>query len=318
MEFNPSKCQVVRVTTSRNPINYMYHLHEQVLEVVTSARYLGVEISSVLSWNSHIDRITGNANRTLGFIRRNIRTKLPKVRETAYNTLVRPKLEYASPIWDSSSKKKVLQIEKIQKRAARWTTSDFITRSSVTAMLEKLGWRSLQQRRADARLCLFYRVVYGLVAIPMPEYIQPNIRVSRYCHSMAFCQVHTSADYYKYSFYPLAIVQWNDPPEWVVCLPTLDAFKEAVGKLHHSGAFNFILTLFSPTFNLSSLLTSLSYLALYLIYSSFISAMTAHTCPECLRRRMTVYKERRENIICTMNDVRETFKGRHTIQHQLQ
>ena len=27
MEFNPSKCQVVRVTTSRNPINYLYHLH---------------------------------------------------------------------------------------------------------------------------------------------------------------------------------------------------------------------------------------------------------------------------------------------------
>ena len=88
MEFNPSKCQVVRVTTSRNPINYLYHLHGQVLEVVTSARYLKVDTSSVLSWNSHIDRITGNVNRTLGFIGRNIRTKLPKVRETAYNTLV--------------------------------------------------------------------------------------------------------------------------------------------------------------------------------------------------------------------------------------
>ena len=56
MEFNPSKCQVVRVTTSRNPINYQYHLHGQVLEFVTSARYLGVDTSSVLSWNSLIDR----------------------------------------------------------------------------------------------------------------------------------------------------------------------------------------------------------------------------------------------------------------------
>ena len=51
-----------------------------------------------LPWNSHIDRITGYANRTLGFIRRNICTKLTKVRETAYNTLVRPQLEFASPI----------------------------------------------------------------------------------------------------------------------------------------------------------------------------------------------------------------------------
>ena len=135
---------------------------------------------------------------------------------------------------DPFSKNKILQIEKIQRRAARWTTSGFSSRSSVTAMLEKLGWRSLQQRRAYARLCLFFCIVSGLVAIPMPEYIQPNNRVSRYCHSMAFRQVHTSADYYKYSFYPLAIVQWNALPEWVVCLPTLDVFKEAVGKLHHS------------------------------------------------------------------------------------
>ena len=65
MEFNPSKCQVVRVTMVRKAINTVYTLHGQILEVVTSAKYLGVDISSGLSWNSHIDQITGNANRTL-------------------------------------------------------------------------------------------------------------------------------------------------------------------------------------------------------------------------------------------------------------
>ena len=104
MEFNPSKCQVVRVTSSRRPINTLYFLHGQVLEVVTSARYLGVDISSGLSWSSHIDRITVKANRTLGFLKRNIKTKQSKVREMAYNTLVRPQLEYASPIWDPYTK----------------------------------------------------------------------------------------------------------------------------------------------------------------------------------------------------------------------
>ena len=41
MEFNPSKCQVVRVTTARIVNNIVYTLHVQILEVVTSARYLG-------------------------------------------------------------------------------------------------------------------------------------------------------------------------------------------------------------------------------------------------------------------------------------
>ena len=40
MEFNPSKCQVVRVTSSRNPLQTQYILHGQVLEAVSSARYL--------------------------------------------------------------------------------------------------------------------------------------------------------------------------------------------------------------------------------------------------------------------------------------
>ena len=64
MEFNPSKCQVVQVSTSRKASNFSYILHGHFLEVVSCARHLGVDISSGLSWNSHIDRITSKANRT--------------------------------------------------------------------------------------------------------------------------------------------------------------------------------------------------------------------------------------------------------------
>ena len=224
MEFNPSKCQVVRVTSSRTLFNIAYTLHGQVLEVVTSAKYLGVDISSGLSWNPHIDRITGNANRTLNFIQRNIKTKNQKVRETAYNTLVRPQLEYAAPVWDPYFKEKILQLEKVQRRAARCTTSSFDYRSSVTAIVNDLGWRTLEQRRADPRLCLFFKIVHGLVALPLPDYIHPSNRISRYCHSMTFRQLHTSTSYYKYSF-PLAIVQWNALPETVACLPDLDSSR---------------------------------------------------------------------------------------------
>ena len=73
MEFNPSKCQVVQVIGSRKPTNCTYKLHGHVLETVTSAKYLGVDVSSGLTWSSHIDRITGNANKTLGFLKRNIK-----------------------------------------------------------------------------------------------------------------------------------------------------------------------------------------------------------------------------------------------------
>ena len=69
-------------------------LHGVILESVTCARYmyLGVDISSNLFWGSQLDRITGTAHKTLGFVKRNIRTKMPGLRETAYINLVRSQL----------------------------------------------------------------------------------------------------------------------------------------------------------------------------------------------------------------------------------
>ena len=73
-------------------------------------------ISSNLSWCSHIDRITGNAHKTLGFLKRNIKTDMSCVyREAANTILVRPQLEYAAAIWDPHHKDKTSQIEKVQR-----------------------------------------------------------------------------------------------------------------------------------------------------------------------------------------------------------
>ena len=128
----------------------------------------------------------------------------------------------------------ISQIEQVKQRAACWTARNFDRQSSVTEMIKQLGWRCLEQRRADARLCLFYKVIHGLVSVPLPDYIHYSNRISRYCHSMTFKQVLTSTDYYKISFFPLAIVQWNSLPKSVVCLESLDAFKAAVCKQQHS------------------------------------------------------------------------------------
>ena len=87
-----------------------------------------------------IDRVTAYANQTLGFIRRNIKIKMPKVREAAYNSLVRSRLEYALAVWDPHTKVQISQIEQVQRRAACWTPSKFDRQSSVTEMVKQLRW----------------------------------------------------------------------------------------------------------------------------------------------------------------------------------
>ena len=106
----------------------------------------------------------------------------------------------------------------------------FERQASVTRIVQDLGWRTLDQRRADARLCLFNKIVHGLVALPLTDYIQYSNRFSRYCHSMTFRQVSTSTDYYKYSFFLQAIVQWNALPQSVASSQSLDVFKKVIEK----------------------------------------------------------------------------------------
>ena len=93
MEFNPSKCVVINATRAKTPVPSKYLLHDQILESVGGFKYLGVEISSNLTFNNHIQKICTSANRSIGFIKRNIRTKSPAIREMAYKTLVRPLVE---------------------------------------------------------------------------------------------------------------------------------------------------------------------------------------------------------------------------------
>ena len=66
------------------------------------------------------DRITSNANKTLRFLKRNIKIKMPMIRETAYNILVRPQLEYSSAVWDPNTKKKK---KKKKKKKMKWCSA---------------------------------------------------------------------------------------------------------------------------------------------------------------------------------------------------
>ena len=89
MEFNPTKCQVLHITRSRKPVMSRYFIQNRELESVDTAKYLGEIISKDLSCNTHINKIAASANRTLGFVKRNVQTKNKDIRTLAYNSFVR-------------------------------------------------------------------------------------------------------------------------------------------------------------------------------------------------------------------------------------
>ena len=101
MEFQPVKCNMMQLTKKQtHKISASYILEGTVLENVESIKYLGVTITKDLKQNTHIINICTKANRTLGFLRRNLYSCPQDVKEAAYKGLVRPILKYGSSVWD--------------------------------------------------------------------------------------------------------------------------------------------------------------------------------------------------------------------------
>ena len=212
----------MRVTRHQHhkQILFDYSLHNQTLENVQSAKYLGIAISDNMDWGQHISEISSKATKTLGFLRRNLAFAPRSTKEVVYKTLVRPKLEYAAPIGSPYSKLQINQVEKVQRTAARWTCGRWRNTSSAGEMLDELEWPSLEARRDRSSLLLFHKIHSGSVSIEKDKYLTParSLKSTRSSHSAQYCRYQTYSDALKNSFFPglyhsgiVFLLRWSIP-----------------------------------------------------------------------------------------------------------
>ena len=232
MKFNCQKCFVMRLTHARSPKQFSYSLGGVTLSEVNNHPYLGVSISNKLNWNSHIQEISSKANRSLGFIKRNLYSCNQSTKLTAYRSLVRPQVEYSAAVWDPYTKKNIDQLERVQKRAARFILNDYKSKSPgcATQMVKDLGLEPLTTRRKARRLCVFQQARQGDLSLPIGNLLQPVQRQSRHHHPDSYTPISASKDCYKNSFIPRTIRDWNSLPPHLINITKPDNFKTAVTK----------------------------------------------------------------------------------------
>jgi len=228
MEFHPQKCQILNITNKRTPIKYQYSIHGHNLETVDSAKYLGVHIHRQLNWNTHIDKIVSKANQTRSFIQRNLRKCPESTKELAYKAMVRPVLEYASTVWDPHTQENIKKVEMVQRRAARFVKNQYGQTSSVTEMLHHLQWQSLRERRAQAKVTMFYKITHNVVSLTAPVVIQPIV-IRGYSHRYLIPFARTLT--YQRSFFPDTLRLWNSLPPTIAACPNVETFNQQVQSL---------------------------------------------------------------------------------------
>ena len=126
--------------------------------------------------------------------------------------------------------KNIQKLEMVQRRAARFVTkmphrSTDGQYASVSARIQDMGWKSLQERRKNNRLVMMYRIVHNLVEIPPSHHPTPREYQPARGNQNQFTPLQPEVEAYNYAFLPRTIVDWNQLDLATVSSESLDTFK---------------------------------------------------------------------------------------------
>ena len=228
MTFNTDKCKVMTITRKRNrktpatPLS----LNRCILTEVRTFKYLGILISSDLSWSQHIQNVCSKARKIIGLIyRRYYQYADSTALRQLYTSLARPHLEYAAQVWDPYTAKDTQSLENMQKFALRICSKQW--NHSYSRLLNMLNLPTLENRRLYLKLCHLFKVIHGLCYFP-PDVITPRSNPSHFSRDYTLQQPFARTNSFYSSFIPDSIRKWNQLPEDIVCVPTYEKFKKSL------------------------------------------------------------------------------------------
>lgn len=170
LEFNINKCSTISFTRNNSPFVVSYFMDNVILNRVSHVKDLGITYDSKLSYKLHIESAIRSSFRSLGFIFREAKhlTDINCLIKL-YNTLVRPKLEYASILWHSQPNTYTSDVEKVQKKFLRFLyfkkynrPPDYNTVRSLQ-LCQEFKVNTLSNRRLLALLLFAFKVLNNMI-----------------------------------------------------------------------------------------------------------------------------------------------------------
>ena len=91
-----------------------------------------------------------------------------------------------------------------------------------------MQWNTLEERRKKDRLVMCYKIHNDRTGIDTVKYLKPLGRVSRHANNQAYEVPFALTDYYKFSYFPRTIREWNVLPNETVNASSLTAFTNCL------------------------------------------------------------------------------------------
>ena len=138
----------------RSIIDKDYYLGGTKLDRIDFEKDPEVLVSHNLSWNNRVDLISSKVQRVLNLLYRTCKDIIDiSTKKLLYIAWVRSRLEYASVVWSPHTKRNIINLEQVQRRATRFILGrDY----SEHERLRKLNSLPLQYRREINDLVYFF------------------------------------------------------------------------------------------------------------------------------------------------------------------
>ena len=206
VKFNSSKTQFLPISLSTTPSDYNITFENSSLDPLESINILGINVTSNLSWKSHIASIAKSASKKLGILFRCRHYFSSEQLLQLYKGLIRPCMEYCSHVWGNSPCTRLL--DRVESKAIR-----LINSPHLTSNLEPLSLR-----RQVASLSLFYRYYFGRCSrelagcVPPPLPRPRNTRQASSCHQYSVKITNPRIARHDICFFPSTSKLWNSLP----------------------------------------------------------------------------------------------------------
>lgn len=175
---------------THNPL-FTYHINDTPLLYVSHSKDLGIIFQSNLTFDKHRNEIEQKAFRRLGLVIRHSKSiPDPDVSKMLYLSLVRPILEYGSPIWLPRTECGKKSLERVQARFVRHLFHKenglyplFPNYIEYELLAENLPIDTLSERRLSEQMKLLQNICQGRSSssylIGKTELRVPNSRLRR-------------------------------------------------------------------------------------------------------------------------------------------